>query len=249
MALSESATVAEIATASPAAARVFQQLGIDYHRDGSRSLAEVCREKGLDSSAITAEIESRGSGILPAPGWTTAPLSTVIAHILATHHEYLKRELPLLSERLARVAQVYGEREQQTMSELPRVFQDLHDELALHMRKEEIMLFPAIEEYEASSTRGALLPSTPFGSIANPIRMMERDHESADAALARMRELTHGYGIPPYACVTYTALMDGLRALESDLRQHIHLENDILFPRAIRLEQEYTAGQPARTGM
>jgi regulator of cell morphogenesis and NO signaling len=132
------------------------------------------------------------------------------------------------------------------MSELPYVFRELLEELSLHMRKEEVMLFPAIEACEEASVRGMPLPPTPFGSVANPIRMMRMEHEDAGGALSRMRELTAGYAIPSYACATYTALMNGLRDLETDLNQHIHLEDDILFPRAIQLERE--CGRSATAG-
>jgi regulator of cell morphogenesis and NO signaling len=237
MAISESTSVAEIATASLAAARVLEQNGIDPRHQGNQLLADVCREKNLDASAVSAGIE-RANAENPPPDWTTAPLSSLIAHIVSTHHEFLRRELPLLTERLAKVAEVYGEREQNTMARLPDVLQELTDELSLHIQKEEMMLFPTIEAYEAAAARGMPLPPTPFGSVANPIRMIEIEHEHVDSALLRMRELTSGYAIPGYACVTYAALMNGLCDLEADLQQHIHLENDILFPRAVAIECE-----------
>jgi regulator of cell morphogenesis and NO signaling len=249
MLFSDSASVAQIAAVSPAAVGVFERLGIEYCLHGNRSLADACREKGLDASSVKVEIDRASSDVLPGPDWTTAPLSELTTHILTTHHEYLRRELPLLSQRLARVAQVYAEREPQIMAQLPAVLQDLEDELSLHMRKEEMMLFPTIQAYETAVASGSPLPPTPFGSVANPIRMMEYDHENADGSLARMRELTGGYAIPAYGCLTYTALMEGLRSLEADLHQHIHLENNILFPRVLKLEQEHSAGLSAQTGL
>ena len=246
MLFSESASVAQIATASAAAVRVFEQLEIDYRFHSGRSLADARREKGLDASAVSAGINPGGSDVSPGPDWTAEPLSALIVHIVATHHGYLRRELPQIAQRLARVAEVYGQREP-IISELPGVFSGLTDEISLHMRKEEMMLFPCIEAYEAAAVSGSRLPATPFGSVANPIRMMEYEHENAGGALARMRELTRGYSIPAYGCVTYTALMEGLRALEADLHQHIHLENNILFPRALKLEQQYSGESSAAT--
>jgi regulator of cell morphogenesis and NO signaling len=234
MFFSPSASIAEIAAASPAALRTLEQLGIDCRVDGSRPVADVCRDKGLDASDVIADI-----------AWTAAPLAELIRHIVAIHHEFLRREFPLISQRLARVAEVYAEREPQIMSELPGVFQGLVDDLSLHMRKEEMMLFPTIEAYEAAAATRQSLPPTPFGSVANPIRMMESEHDNAEGALARLRELTNGYTVPRYGCVTYAAMMEGLRAVEADLHRHIHLENDILFPRAMRLEQENTSGSSA----
>jgi regulator of cell morphogenesis and NO signaling len=228
--------------------RVFEQLEIDYCLRGDRSLADACRDKGLDASAVMSEIDRSSSDVPAGYDWTAMPLSALIGHIVATHHEYLKREMPQLRERLTRVAQVYGGREPQIMSELPGVFQDLQDELSLHMRKEEMMLFPTIEAFETAAASGSPLPPTPFGSVANPIRMMQFEHENAGNATSRMRELTQGYAIPAYGCVTYTALMKGLRDLEADLHQHMHLENNILFPRAMKLEQEHSDGFSTHAG-
>jgi regulator of cell morphogenesis and NO signaling len=236
MAFSEFASVAEIVTASPAAARVLEQPGIDPSREGRKRFADVCREKGLDASVVSAGMESSQTD------WTAVPLSRLIAHIIEDHHEFLRRELPVLAEQLGRVARVYAEREPEAMAELPAVFAALMDELSLHMRKEEIVLFPAIEGYEAATGRGEPLPPAPCGSVAHPIGMMRMEHQDATGALSRIRELTKAYAVPAYACPTYTALMNGLRILEADLHQHIHLEDDILFPRALRLEQRMTSG-------
>ena len=181
--------------------------------------------------------------------WSLAPLSELTRHIVATHHEYLKREMTLLDERLSRVAQVYEERDRAMLQDLPGVFESLYEEISLHMRKEEMMLFPIIEAYEAAVSTGRPLPPTPFGSVANPIRMMEMEHDSAGGALDRIRELTSGYTVPAYACDTYKALIEGLRALEADLRTHIHLENDILFPRAIALERTADSRMTANFGL
>jgi regulator of cell morphogenesis and NO signaling len=232
-----SATVAEMAVKSSTAAHVFESLGLDYLSGSTRSFEEACRDKQLDPAAVLAEIERRSKETTPRPDWVSAPLAELTAHIVSTHHAFLKRELPLLSERMARVAEVYGERDRAMLSELPGVFLRLCEELNLHMRKEEMMLFPTIDTYEAAASAGRPLPPTPFGSVANPIAMMEMEHESANGALAKLRELTSGYAVPAYACVTYRALIEGLRDLEADLHIHIHLENNILFPRAIALER------------
>ena len=249
MGLIESATVADVAAESLAAVRVLERLGVDYCCDSSRAFADACEEKKLDAAAVLAQIEREHRQASADPNWRTASLAQLAAHIVSTHHEYLKRELPALADRIAKVVQVYGERDRELVAELPPVFRDLVDELSLHMRKEEIVLFPAIEACERAFAAGKPLPPTIFGSVANPIGMMEHEHESALAGVRRFRELTSGYAVPAYACPTYRALIEGLHVLETDLHLHIHLENNILFPRAIALERSVDSRLIANFGV
>jgi regulator of cell morphogenesis and NO signaling len=231
-------TIREIAANSLAAVRVFEKYGIDYCCGGKRPLADVCLEKGYDPGAVQAELDAAitGTGALQKD-WSAAPLSVLIQHIVDTHHEYLRRELPAIRVRLEKVYRVYNQRYGPTLTGLPEVFDALKDELDVHMGKEEMILFPAIAAYETAVHLGQELPRVPFGSVANPIHMMEDEHESAGQALAKMREITNGFEVPDYACVTYRALMSGLAELETDLHMHVHLENNILFPRAEQLER------------
>ena len=230
-------SVAEIAKGSLSAVRVFERLGIDYCCGGKRPLAEVCQEKGLNAEevqqALNQEASARGTA---GRDWNTAPLSELVDHIIVTHHDYLRREFQPLTDRLAKVYRVYNQRYGPTLTGLPEVFEALRAELEMHMFKEERVLFPAIVTAEAAISQGGPLPMTPFGTVRNPIGMMESEHDSAGNALAQIREITKNYDIPDYACVTFRALMNGLQELEQDLHMHIHLENNILFPRAIALE-------------
>ena len=230
-------TVSEIATQSLAAVRVFETYGIDYCCGGKRPLEEVCGEMGLSSARLLAEIEEaqRSSGD-DLVDWNAASLRDLIRHILDKHHEYLKLEFPRIAQRLEKVMRVYGVQDAETLTPLPQLFGDLREELEQHMHKEEVILFPFIERYEAAVSAGRPVPPVPFGSIANPIAMMEREHDSAGGNLRQMRATTKDYAIPGHACITYQSLLNGLRELEQDLHIHIHLENNILFPRAIALE-------------
>ena len=233
----ESTTVAEMAANSLAAVRVFEKFGIDYCCGGKRPLAEVCREKGYDAQAIQRELDAAAEGAPAAErDWNTAPLKELAQHIVNTHHDYLRRELPAIQMRLDKVFRVYNQRYGPTLLGLPEVFADLRAELEMHTRKEEMVLFPAIAACEAAVQSGQPLPPLPFGTVANPIHMMEAEHESAGLALAEIRRITGNFELPEYACVTYRALMSGLDELERDLHMHIHLENNILFPRAQELE-------------
>jgi len=230
--------VAEIAAGSLAAVRVFESFGIDYCCGGKRPLAEVCEEKGLDAGEVQRALDA-ATRQRPAEerDWNSAPLRELIAHIVRTHHEYLKRELGPLGARVAKVEKVYGAREEavQSVAGLSQAFEGLASELLMHLRKEETILFPAIESSEDALGAGQPLPRLPFGTVANPIRVLEMEHEDAGNALARLREITHNYAVPEFACVTYKAMLTGLRELEEDLHMHIHLENNILFPRTLKL--------------
>ena len=230
-------TVSEIAAGSLAAVRVFEKLGIDYCCGGKRPLADVCREKGHDLASVERELDSAMvAPSLPAREWNTAPLRELIEHIVSTHHAYLNRELAPLSARVEKVYRVYNEKCGPTLTGLPEVFASLRSELEAHLQKEEMILFPAIAACEAAAVDGTPLPPAPCGSVSHPIRVMEAEHDSAGAALSGIREITASYTIPEYACVTFRSLMAGLQELEQDLHMHIHLENNILFPRAIALE-------------
>jgi len=238
MTITDEQTVGEIASASLGAVRVFETRGIDYCCGGSQTLKEVCQERGLDAAVIGTEIEAatRETGGADRD-WTTASLAYLIHHIVSTHHEYLKLELPRLNERMNKVLSVHGDKDPETLPALSQTLRGLWDELDPHMQKEEMMLFPAIERFEQAVAAKQPPPPLPFGTFKNPVHMMMAEHDNAGDALRRISELTHGYELPEYACSTVRALYEGLRELESDLHRHIHLENNILFPRAIELER------------
>ncbi len=235
-----SMTVADLAAHSLAAVRVFERLGIDYCCGGHRSLAEACREKGLDPQAVQQQLAAAVAAQQEVGrDWRTAPLRDVVDHIVNKHHEYLKKELPLLADRLAKVYRVYNERYGPTLIGLPEVYAGLRSELESHMMKEERILFPAIVAAESAlASKGVWMP-VPFGSFANPNRVMQHEHESAGQALAKIREITAEFTIPEYACATYRSLMSGLQELEQDLHLHIHLENNILFVRILELDRKH----------
>jgi regulator of cell morphogenesis and NO signaling len=233
----DTATIRDIAATSLAAVRIFEKFGIDYCCGGKRPLADVCLEKGYSVEAVQSELDSAMAARAESDqDWSSAPLGALIRHIVSTHHEYLRRELPAIEARLAKVHRVYNQRYGPTLIGLPAVFAGLRQELESHLTKEELILFPVIAAYESAANEGSRLPRVPFGKVANPIAVMEHEHDSAGQALARIREITGTYHVPDTACVTYRALMSSLDELERDLHMHIHLENNILFPRANDLE-------------
>lgn len=234
-------TVGEIAAASLGAVRVFEKYGIDYCCGGKVGLSEICEKKGLPTDSVIRDLEAALAGNNVDRDWAAAPLRDLVNHIVVTHHDYLRQELPLLDARLAKVVAVHGDKEPELLPALLRTYRGLRDELEMHIHKEEAILFPVIVSYEQASQAGAPLPAPPFGTVRNPIRMMEHEHDSAGQALEAMRGMTSNYTLPAHACTTYRVVFEALKALEADLHIHIHLENNILFPRAAALEAALSA--------
>lgn len=217
----------------PSRARVFEKYGIDYCCGGGKPLKAVCAELGLDPQEIVSEIrdsDSRGAEATTID-WTQAELGALIDHILSTHHVYLRRELPRLSELTHKVVRAHAARHGE-LHECSAIYEAMRNELENHMLKEEQILFPAIRELE----NGEASDGTSGAFIEGPIAVMEREHESAGQALRRMRQLTNDFTPPEDACNTWRAWLDGMGELERDLHQHIHKENNILFPRARKRE-------------
>ncbi len=230
-------TVREIALEQPSSIRVFEKFGIDYCCGGRKPLAEACTEGNLEFNAVIAALEAAAkTPDSEAENWAGMSLESLITHIVTSHHAYVKRELP----RLAKLAEKVVNRHGPTKTELPvieAILAQLDEELSQHLGKEEAVLFPYIANLERAVAIGAAKPQSCFETVANPIAMMTQEHEGAGTLLAEIRRLSHDFTTPEDACPTFHAFYDGLKEFEQDLHQHIHLENNILFPRAIKLEQ------------
>lgn len=227
-------TVGDVVARRPALSRAFERAGIDYCCGGKKTLEEACRERGLDPGAFVAELEGVSSplgGEEQVVDAAAMSLSDLVDHIEQTHHVYLRSELPRLETMTEKVVSVHGEKDSR-LHDVWRTFLALAEELSGHMMKEERILFPMVRQLEASEQA----PMFHCGALANPIRQMELEHDDAGSALERLRELTDGYTPPAWACNTYRAMLDGLAHLEGDLHQHIHKENNVLFPRALEME-------------
>jgi regulator of cell morphogenesis and NO signaling len=235
MLISNEKTVGEIAAEVPAAARVFEKFGIDYCCGGKHPVEAACRERGIAPEQLFKALDDATApkSEIADADWGTAPLRQLIEHILTRHHAYLKSEMPRIAGLFVKVVRAHGEREP-VMAEVSEVFTMLKEELDAHMMKEEMILFPLIGKIEAAA--GGPAPAH-FCPIDQPIARMEHEHDDAGRALMQMRHLTRDYTIPDEACATYRALFAALEELESDLHQHIHLENNILFPRAAKLQR------------
>jgi regulator of cell morphogenesis and NO signaling len=230
--------IADIAAQNPAAIRVFQRFGIDFCCGGKRPVGEVCAEKQMTFGELRTELESAGAASAPDLPGAEATLTELVRFIVDKYHADLRVELPRLSQMAAKVLDAHGERYPAMLPALVATLRGLREELESHMMKEERVLFPYVERLEQAASRSERLGPSPFGSIQAPIGMMEHEHADAAEALARLRQLTGGYDPPADACNTFRGLYFGLAELEKALHEHIHLENNVLFPRATLLEEE-----------
>lgn len=231
-------TVGELVKERPARSRLFEKLGIDYCCGGKIPLAQACAKKNLDPMKILHQLQQDDqqnadspSHLIDANGMTLTQLADHIQH---THHAYLKQELPRLGFMVRKVAAVHGQH-YTWMLEIDGIYAGFAAELESHMLKEEQILFPLIRQLDA------LAPNAPLNtemSIAGPINVMEHEHDDAGNALERMKQLSEGFTPPEGACNTFRAMLDALAYLEKDLHQHVHKENNVLFPKAIAIEVE-----------
>jgi regulator of cell morphogenesis and NO signaling len=232
----EKLIVGDIVAKDFRAAAVFQQFGIDFCCGGRRSIADACEMASVAPADIEAELAALAvtDAEDDMAGW---PLDRLADHIVSTHHAYARSALPVIRTYLAKLVDVHGVRHPELVSVLS-CFDTLARNLLQHMMKEEQVLFPYVRELQTAAHSGELHTS-PFGSIENPIRMMEREHRGAADELDTIRELTCDYSAPSDGCTTYRVCMAELQRFEDDLHRHVHLENNVLFPRAIALEQGF----------
>lgn len=212
-------TLAELAVQRPGAARVFFQHRLDFCCGGRRPLDEACRERGLDATAILDEIDAAASVHAERPRWDREPLAALVEFIVSTYHWRLRRDLPDLIEMARRVERKHGDKPGCPHG-LTAHLEEMHAAVLEHLQKEEQILFPMI-------VRGV------GNRAAGPVQVMEMEHEHHRESLARLRELTADLRPPAAACTTWRALYVGLCQLEQELMEHIHLENNVLFPRAL----------------
>lgn len=229
-------TIGEIAAVYPETVRVFESKEIDYCCGGKRTLASVCQARGSDPEDLIAQL--RGAVETSSDGsvsWKDASLGGLIQHILSKHHAFCRLESARLRSLLNKVVARHRA-EHPELEEAQRLFSALSAELSLHMSQEEQILFPFIELLEQARDSHQPMPAAFFGSIDNPIRSMTEDHDDAGVLSDQIRQITENYAVPQAACNSYRALLHGLAEFERDLHIHVHLENNILFPRARRLE-------------
>lgn len=214
-------------------ASVFEQFGIDFCCGGRRSLADACVAAGADPDVVMRAVDAVRSEGVPVENVSEWPLARLIDHIIAMHHAFVRDEVPTLARDCSKIAAVHGQRHPE-LRDVALIFSDLGSELLEHLEKEEQVLFPYVRNLEGNVT----ITAPCFGTVANPVRAMEMEHVEAGEHLKALRELTNGYAVPEDACATYRVVMQRLEAFERDLHRHIHLENNVLFPKATAMESE-----------
>ena len=228
-------TVRDVALQVPQSTRLFESLKIDYCCGGNQPLGQACASAGVDVDDVMemlAGVESNETGVLD---FQNASLPELIRHILDTHHVFTKAEMDRLESLTDKVLNAHGGNHPELIH-LDELLTRLCDDLKPHMFKEEQVLFPYMMALVQAADQNRPVPFAPFGTVNNPIRMMMREHDTAGEILREMRLLTSDYKVPADACISYQTLYQALENFEKDLHQHIHLENNILFPRALDLE-------------
>lgn len=231
-------TVRDVAMELPQSTRLFEKLKIDYCCGGNKPLAEACAAAGVavdNVMEMLAEVTGSTSKIEGEPNFQNASLPQLITHIVDTHHVFTKSEMERLEALADKVLAAHGGNHPELIH-LDELITRLCADLKPHMFKEEQVLFPYIVATAEAAEQKRAAPFAPFGTVNNPIRLMMREHDSAGEILRELRALTSDYKVPADACISYRTLYETLENFEKDLHQHIHLENNILFPKALALE-------------
>jgi regulator of cell morphogenesis and NO signaling len=238
MTLNTEQTVREIAINNPAAVRVFESVGIDYCCGGKRPLQEACdRAKVPVARVLELLADVKPEPVSPEEKqWADASFLDLTEHIVARHHNYVRQEAPRLEMLLGKVVSKHGAAHPE-LSSIQELFSALSQELFAHMLKEEQVLFPFLQKMEVAARTNTAPPCACFGSVGAPIARMLADHDDAGALTARMRALSANYQAPDEACPSYRGLYHDLEEFERDLHHHVHLENNVLFPRALEMER------------
>jgi regulator of cell morphogenesis and NO signaling len=226
----------DLVSADARAAAVLERFGLDYCCNGHQTLADATRERGLSPDEVVAALTALGdptSADLPPAEWQD--LDVLTKYIVSHHHRYVQEAIPAITKWLDKLVSVHGSRHP-SLADTRRTFAEISDEMTSHMAKEENILFPFINDLATAGRNGGHLPMGPFGTIVNPVRMMESDHQLVGDLAAALRRFTGDYMPPDDACTTFRLCYAELARFEADLHRHIHVENNILFPRAIELE-------------
>jgi regulator of cell morphogenesis and NO signaling len=231
-------TLAELVNEDPRRAAVFQKWGLDFCCGGKQSLQTACRQAGISETVVVGELQALEKNVETGrhdfDNWSATKL---IRFILDNHHAYVEAHVPQIRPLLAKVVQVHGKHHPE-LAEVQQIWESMADHLVVHMKKEELMLFPYIQKLEEAAAGGNMPNTPPFGSVRNPVHVMEAEHEEEGQRLKRLQQITGNFRPPADACNTFQATYALLEEFIENLLMHIHLENNLLFPKAIDLEKQ-----------
>jgi len=233
-------TMGELAAADIRKAQVFKKYGLDFCCGGKKTVLEACQEKGLDVTQVEYELQhaDKTSTSMPVPFTEWEP-DFLADYIVNVHHRYVKKSLPDLTAYMKKVESVHGKSHPE-LTEIKSILMKISTEMTTHMMKEEEILFPFIRSIASAFRESQKIKSPAFGKMSHPVHMMETEHESVGFLLEEIRRKTKNYSLPEDACASYSLLYKMLEEFENDLHIHVHLENNILFPKAIELENKIT---------
>ncbi|MBP6478371.1 MAG: iron-sulfur cluster repair di-iron protein [Chitinophagaceae bacterium] len=228
-----SKTLAQIVTNNYKAASIFEKHHLDFCCKGKRTLEQACAESDIKIEEVIEQLEKAGDTNDLKTNYNELSLAQLSEHIVSTHHNYVKNEMPALHGYLQKVASKHGDRHPE-MNKVFQIFVAVKEEMEFHMQKEEMVLFPRIKDIENQIQEGKKVVIN-SSYLQSPINMMEQEHDHAGSMLAEIRNLTNNYTPPADACTTYQLSFASLQAFELDLHHHVHLENNILFPKALKM--------------
>lgn len=232
----EEQTIGEIVAQDYRAAGVFKKFGLDFCCGGKRPVSEACKEKGVDVAKLTNELQAatqQGGGNYNYNDWSPALL---VDYIVEQHHQFVRSKTTEIEVYARKVAKVHGKRHEELI-EILQEFVMLKEELLNHLEKEERMLFPYIKALAEAEKQGKKPDPAYFNRVENPVAMMEAEHDEAGEAMAKIQKLSNNFTPPEDACATYRVLFQNLEGFQDDLHKHVHLENNVLFPKALELEK------------
>ena len=232
--------IGEVVAGNFHSARIFESFGLDFCCGGKKSISDACGEKGINPENVIKELGTMYVQKEATVHFDDWELDFLIDYIVNNHHSYITNIVSTIEHHLDKVASKHGE----ANPELPRIdsaFKELAEELLAHMQKEEMMLFPYIKKLLFAQKNNLELPFPPFGTVQSPVVVMEQEHEHAGNLVKQIRLFSKDFTLPPTACTTYRITFEELKEFEADLHTHIHLENNILFPKAVELERELRA--------
>lgn len=233
----DQAIIGQLVAANYRTAAVFRKFNIDFCCNGNRTIGDACSQKNIDITAVKSDLEK----VLAMPGagavdYNTWALDVLADHIVQTHHAYVTEQISVLEAYLHKLRSVHG-KDHPELHEIAMHFTACAGELTMHMKKEELMLFPYIRQMAQSILQGKTPGDPAFGSVANPIAMMMHEHDQEGERFRKIQELSNDFTTPPDGCNTYHVTYALLKEFQDDLHLHIHLENNILFPKAIKMEE------------